>query len=523
MAQFLVGCDVGTGGTKAVVMASDGAVLGSHFIEYPLITTKTAEDRFPGVKAEQDPEWYWNAAADTIRASIHQSKVDASEIKGVGSSGLSPTCILVDKDLHPLQNAQIWMDRRATSECARLRQEIGEERIFQVSGNVIDPFYGTAKLLWNMNNHPDLYQQTYKFLSAVGYLCMKLSGATVMDYSSASLFGIAFDIVNREWNEELVEAIGLDAAKLPAPFPCDEVIGEVSREAAERTGLAPGTPVVAGAVDSAAAWIASGAVDVGTTQLIMGTSATLGVVHDAPAFTRGMITMIHAAESRRKYVTCGALACGGALIRYLRDNFARLETTHGTASGINAYDILNEEAKPVPVGSDGLIVLPYFMGERTPLWDAHARGVVFGLHLNHGRGHWVRAMMEGVGYAVRHNFELMQASGVKMRFPIVLCEGGARSPLWRQIIADILNVECAFAPSSQGAPAGDAVLAGVGVGILKEYDLLKGRVVYGDNSIPNPANHARYMKLYAVFRSLYPALKNQYVDLAEAISTDVPL
>jgi xylulokinase len=132
-------------------------------------------------------------------------------------------------------------------------------------------------------------------------------------------------------------------------------------------------------------------------------------------------------------------------------------------------------------------------------------------------------MMEGVGYAVLHNFELMQGSGVKMRFPIVLCEGGARSPLWRQIIADILNVECAFAPSSPGAPAGDALLAGVGVGILKDYDLFRGRAAWGEKSIPNPANHARYMKLYAVFRSLYPALKNQYVDLAEAISTDVPL
>ena len=176
----------------------------------------------------------------------------------------------------------------------------------------------------------------------------------------------------------------------------------------------------------------------------------------------------------------------------------------------------------MPVGSDGLIVLPYFMGERTPIWDSHARGVAFGLRLDHGRGHWVRAMMEGVGYAVRHNFELMQASGVKMQFPIVLCEGGARSSLWRQIIADILNVECAFAPSSQGAPVGDAVLAGVGVGIFKNYDLAKNLVHCGEKSTPNPQHHARYMKLYAVYRNLYPALKSQYLDLAEACSGDSP-
>ena len=175
----------------------------------------------------------------------------------------------------------------------------------------------------------------------------------------------------------------------------------------------------------------------------------------------------------------------------------------------------------MPVGSEGLIVLPYFMGERTPIWDAHARGVVFGLSLEHGRGHWVRAMMEGVGYAVLHNFEIMQASGLKMQMPIVLCEGGARSSLWRQIMADILNVESSHAASSQGAPLGDALIAGVGVGIFKNYDIVRDLVQCGDKAIPNPENHARYMKLYAIFRALYPALKDQYLNLAEASSADL--
>jgi xylulokinase len=517
MGKFLVGCDIGTGGTKAVVMASDGTVLGSHFIEYPLMTTKTAADRFPGAKAEQDPEWYWNAAADTIRTSIQQSKVDPREIKGVGISALAPTCILVDRNLRPLQNAHIWMDRRATAECEWLRREIGDERVFRVSGNIIDTFYGATKLLWNKCNRPDIYSQTHKFLSAVGYPCAKLGGKAVMDYSNASLVGVVFDIVNRRWDEELIEALHLDPAKFARLAACDEVIGEVTREAAERTGLAAGTPIVAGTVDSTAAWLASGALDAGATQLIMGTSASLGVVHDTPTFTRGLISLIHAAESRRKYVTAGALVCAGALMRYFRDNFAQIEKATEAISGINAYDILNEEAKRVPPGSDGLIVLPYFMGERTPLWDARARGVAFGLTLDHGRGHLVRAMMEGVGYAVLHNLELMRASGLKMQFPMVLCEGGARSPLWRQIMADILNVECAFAPCSQGAPVGDAILAGVGVGVYKNYDIAGSLVQFGERTSPDPERHSRYMKLYTVFRGLYPALKGQYEELAEAL------
>jgi len=217
MGEYLVGCDVGTGGTKAAVMATDGTVLGSHFIEYPLITAKSAEDKFPGAKAEHNPDWYWNAVADTIRVSIQQSKVDPKEIKGVSISALSPACILVDKNLRPLQNAHIWMDRRATAECDWLKREIGEERIFKLSANPTDPYYATAKLMWEKNNRPDLYKQTYKFQTAADYPCMKLTGKAVTDYSNASLIGIAFDIVNRRWDQGLIEEIGLDPAKFPDP------------------------------------------------------------------------------------------------------------------------------------------------------------------------------------------------------------------------------------------------------------------------------------------------------------------
>jgi xylulokinase len=516
MGEFLVGCDVGTGGAKAVVMAADGAVLGSHFIEYPLITAKSAQDRYPGAKAEQDPEWYWNAAADTIRVSLQQARVDPKEIRGVCMSALAPACILIDRDRRPLQNAHIWMDRRATAECAWLRREIGEDRIFQVSGNLLDPFYGTPKVMWERNNRPELYQRAYKFLAATGYACLKLTGKATIDYSNACVFAVAFDIAKRRWDEEMIEAVGLDPAKFPTPYPCDEVVGEVTREAAARTGLAPGTPVVAGTVDANAGWVAAGAVEAGDTQLLMGTSGVMGVVQDTPTFARGLINYAHAANSRRMHTTAGALASCGGLIRYFRDQFGQLEMAAEAMAGISAYEILSAEARHVPPGSNGLIVLPYFMGERTPIWDPHARGVIFGLSLDHGRGHLVRALMEGAGYALRHNFEIMQASGLKMNLPLVLSEGGACNPLWRQIIADILNVECVHAASSKGAPVGDAVVAGVGVGVFKDYNVVKDWVQLGPRVIPNPENHARYLKLYAVFRDLYPALRDLYVRLAEA-------
>ena len=249
----------------------------------------------------------------------------------------------------------------------------------------------------------------------------------------------------------------------------------------------------------------------------MGTAGVLGVVHEEPTFTKGMITIIHTADSRSKYTTLAALVSCGALIRYFRDNFGQLERAAEGISGINAYDILNEEAKQVPPGSNGLIILPYFMGERTPIWDTHARGVAFGLSLDHGRGHLIRSLMEGAGYALLHNFELMRASGLKMDLPMVLSEGGATSPLWRQIIADILNVDCVFAESSKGAPVGNAVAAGVGVGIFKSYDVVKAWVRLGARSVPDPENHARYAKLYAIFRDLYPVLKSHFVRVAQAL------
>ena len=508
MAEYLAGCDIGTSGTKSIIMDIEGNVLGSHYIPYPLITKR------PGF-AEHNPDDYWRAAAGTIKASILQAKIDPKEIRGICISALSPACILVDKDLRPLQMGHIWMDRRGTAEADYIREKIGEERVREISGNPIDPYYGTVKLLWEKNNRPDLYRQTYKLQTAADYPCMKLTGRAVTDYSNASLIGIGYDIIHKKWDEKIMDEIGIDIDKLPETFACDEVIGEVTREAAAETGLAAGTPVVAGTVDATAAWAAGGAIEDGDMSLAMGTAGCMGFVHKEPAFTKNMITIPHMVNSREAYTTCAATCACSSVMRYFRDTFGEMELLGEKVTGMDVYQLLGDHAEQTPVGSDGLITLPYFMGERTPIWNPLARGVVFGWSLSHTKEHLLRSFMEGAVFAIRHNFEMVRASGVKMKEPLILCEGGAKSAFWRQMVCDIIGVRTGYMKDLKGAPFGDAVAAGVGTGVYKDYTILKEKAEVSSMHEPDEVRKKTYDQMYPLFRKLYEDLKDDYIKLAE--------
>lgn len=516
--RYLAGCDVGTGGTKAAVIDLEGHVLGDHYVEYPLITAKESWEKYPGTKAEHDPMMYWDSVATCFRESIKKAKVDSKHIGGVSISALSPACIMVDKGLRPLANGHIWMDRRATDQCRWLCENIGDERIFEISANPNDPYYALAKLMWERDNRPSLFRQCYKLQTAADFPAMKLTGVAVTDYSNASLIGIAFDVRKRRWDEQLLEEIGVEPDKLPEPFSCDKIIGEVTQQAAQETRLAKGTPVMAGTVDCNAAWVAGGAVDSGDASLVLGTAGVLGIVHEKDTFTKNMIMIIHTADSEKKYTTLGALVAGGASMRYFRDVFASHETQQQKDGGADAYDRLNDYANASPVGAKGLVYLPYLSGERTPIWDTTARGVLFGFGMDHNKGDFVRAMMEGVGYGLFHNYDLMMKSGVKANLPLILSEGGAKSSLWRQIIADILNIPCAWRRESKGAPVGNAIVAGVGTGVYKDYSIAKqwaGETREEDITYPNDHNNRLYMKYFDIYRTLYENNKGLFEQLAQ--------
>lgn len=509
MAKLLVGVDVGTTGTKSVVMDDEGRVLGYHYVEYPLHVPR------PGW-AEQDPDDYWRAVQATVRVALRRAHADPRDVRGVSVSALAPACILLDQQGRPLERGHIWMDRRGTSQADWLKEHIGADRIFELSGNVPDPYFAMVKLMWERDVRPDLYRQTFKLQTAADYPVFKLTGQAVTDYSNASLIGIAFDIRRRTWDLALLEQIGIDPDKLPTAYPCDQVIGEVTRAAAEETGLLAGTPVVAGTVDCNAAWLGRGAVQDQDAGLVMGTAGVLGVVHDTPSFCPSMITIVHGAESRTRYTTLGALVSCGSLMRYYRDTFAVGEMAAARDLGLDAYDLMNLEAQQAPPGSDGLLLLPYFMGERTPVWDPLARGVALGWSIAHRRGHMIRAMMEGPAFALRQNLEVIRGCGLTLKEPLLLSEGGAKSRLWRQIIADTLGMVCSFSPDDRGAPVGNAVVAGVGVGVFKDYTVVKSWPQRTEQIVPDPDTQAVYDRYYEVFRGIYPRTRELFVQLAQA-------
>jgi xylulokinase len=294
------------------------------------------------------------------------------------------------------------------------------------------------------------------------------------------------------------------------------VIGEVTPKAAMDTGLAAGTPVIAGGVDCNAGYLGGGAINAGDIQMNLGTCGNFGIIHKSTDFLDTMIVFPYTVNSEDTYITVPTTTTGGGSIRYLRDNFSQVELAmEKLVPDMDVYDLLNMEAERIDLGSNGLVILPYLMGERSPIWDVNARCVIFGLSLSHTKPHIVRAMMEGVAYALYHNFEIIKDAGWGINYPIVLNEGGAKSKLWRRIITDVFNVPTVFVKERAGAPYGDAIHAGVVTGLFGDYAVARDKAEYIEPMEPIAENHERYMEYFRIYKNLYEHLRSDFRDLAE--------
>lgn len=506
MRSYSLGIDFGTGGAKACIIDEKADALSYAFREYPIITSK------PGW-SEHDPCLYWKVACEIIKECIDKAAINPRDIKGIGTSSALPSMVLVDKQGNPIQLAYNLMDRRAIKEVEWLKVNIGEKRIFEVTANRLEDHPSIVNLMWERNHRSETFKNIYKALTIDGFIRFKLTGKATVNYSNAAFYGV-YNIKEQRFDEKLLREIGVDIKLFPEIYACEEIIGEVTENAAKETSLVAGIVVSAGQADACAGWVGAGAMEEGDIQMNLSTCGVIGVIHKNTNFLRSMISCAYTVDSKNNYVTISCTTTGGQLIRYIRDNFSYLELAmENLIDGINAYDFINMEAEKVKLGCDGLVVLPYLMGERTPLWDAHARGVIFGLSLNHTKGHIIRAMMESVAYALYDSFSLVKEKIKKINYPIVLNEGGAKSKLWRRIITDVFNIPTVLVESRIGAPFGDAILGGVSAGMFKDYTIAKQKAKFIDPMEPVKENHERYMEYFKIYKNLYEHLKQDFKDL----------
>lgn len=491
----LLGIDVGTGGTRAVLIDGAGRIVASATVEHsPFASPRTGW-------AEQDPRDWWRAAAAAVRAVLSNDGVRAEEIDAVGLSGQMHGAVLLDQRDEVVRPAIIWCDQRTETECRALTDEVGAERLIELTCNPALTGFTLPKMLWVREHEPEIWPRVRGVLLPKDFVRLQLTGEKATDVADAS-GTLLFNVIGRKWSGEMLAATGFDERLLPRVYESPEVTGVISAAGASATGLREGTTVVAGAGDQAAGAVGMGIVRAGTISATIGTSGVVFAVTDQPSLDpQGRVhTFCHAIPGR--WHVMGVTQAAGLSLRWFRDQFGA-----GVEDGRDPYERLSEEAASAPAGADGALWAPYLMGERTPHLDPKARGALVGLTASHTRAHVIRAILEGVAFSLRDTFEIFKEMNVPVE-TIRLGGGGARSSLWRQIQADVYGHEVELVEAEEGAAYGAALLAGVGGGVWPSVDAACGAVVrIADRVSPEPANVDLLDRQYQAFRLLYPALR----------------
>ena len=488
----VLGIDIGTSGSRALVVDDDGRIIASA-------TSAHEPFRSPGPAwAEQDaPDW-WRAAVDAVKQ-VLASGVSAKDIQCIGLSGQMHGAVLLDAHGEPLRPSIIWCDQRTAEECRWLDREIGPARLLELTSNPALTNFTLTKLLWVRTHEPEVWKRVRHVLLPKDYVRYKLSGAFAIDVADAS-GTLMLDVARRAWSAEMLAASGISEDILPQVFESPAVSATLSAEAARVTGLLAGTPIVAGAGDQAAGAVGMGITHPGAVSVTIGTSGVVFAATERPALDRkGRIhTFCHAIPSR--WHVMGVTQAAGLSLRWLRDQWQA-----GTDDA--AYQRMTEEAARVPAGSDGVLWAPYLMGERTPHCDPDVRGALLGLSASHTRGHVVRAVLEGVAFSLRDSFGIF----AELEVPVTRVRvggGGARSALWRSIQATVYEHPVETVAAEEGAAYGAALLAGVGAGVWATVDAACDRVVKtAATTEPDRAATPVMNQRYAEYRRIYPALK----------------
>ncbi len=493
-AIYFLGIDIGTYSSKGVLVKETGEVVASRTVEHPL------EMPHPGW-AEHDAETtWWNDFLEIVSALLQSSSISPPQIAAAGFSAISSAVLPIDRDGHPLRKAILYgIDTRATKEIADLQQIIDGDTKLRKSGVRLSSQSASPKVLWIRRNEPEVWSKTHLVVNGSGFLLYRLTGETAIDIYDAVSFTPFVDFENGCYTADMSKYVA-PLERLPRLTWTCEIAGKINSDGARLSGLAEGTPIITGTADAAAEAISAGLTDLGDMMVMYGSSIFF-ILRTPQVYNTPFFWGAHFLEPGT-YVLAGGMATSGSLTRWFRDQFAPLEVQAEKAGDMNAYAALARLASGSPIGGNGLVVLPYFAGERTPLLDPDAKGVVFGLDLRHTRGDIYRAMLESVGFGIRHNIDKMREEGAHPK-RILAVGGGTYNPLWMQIVSDIADIEQHIPEQQIGASYGDAFLAGIGVGRFSCTAEAARWVKIKKVIRPDPKAHTKYEDYYQIYRELY--------------------
>ncbi|MDU0204134.1 MULTISPECIES: xylulokinase [Paenibacillus] len=504
--SYFMGLDLGTSAVKCILVDNSGNVIGSHSVEYPL------QQPHPGW-AEQHPEDWWNATVEGIRALLTKTNIPGSDVAGIGFSGQMHGSVFLDEAQQVIRPALLWCDQRTAEQCAYIESTVGEAELGRLTGNRALTGFTAPKVIWLRQHEPENYARVRHLLLPKDYVRLRLTGAFGMDMADAS-GTLLLDVAHRSWSQTVAERLEIPLEWLPPLFESGDVAGHLLPEAASLTGLAAGTPIVAGGGDQACGAVGVGVVRQGIASVALGTSGVVFVHDDTYQVDEAyrLHSFCHGVPG--KWHRMGVMLAAGGSFQWWRNHFAHEELERAQQEGKDVYEILTSEASTAPLGSEGLLFLPYLSGERTPHPDPKARGAFIGLNLRHGKAHLTRAVLEGITFGLRDSLQLIRESGVEVT-ELRVNGGGARSPFWRQMIADIFGIPVVTVNSTDGPAYGAAIMAASGVLGEDITSLCEKWIQVTDRVEPNVDNQNKYEAYYQIYRGLYGTLQNTFHQLSD--------
>lgn len=507
MRDYILAHDLGTTGNKATLYDREGHLAGSAFFAYD---TEYAHTSW----AEQDPEDWWQAVCGSTQDLLRQTRVGSDDVACIVFSGQMMGCVPLDRHARPLRKAIIWADQRSVAQERWVGERIPPEEVYRITGHRLSASYSLCKILWLRDHQPDVYKAAYKFVHAKDAIAARLTGDFVTDPSDASGMNL-YDLEQGTWSERILEAVELEPAQLPELRRSIDVVGQVLPEVADEVGVAAGTPVVIGGGDGPCAAAGAGVVGEGAAYNYVGSSSWIALASRKPIYDPDRRTFTFGHIVPGMFMPTGTMQAAGASYQWARDQLCPIEVQAAETLGISPYELMNVEAEKSPVGADGLLFLPYLLGERSPRWNSRARGAFIGLTIRHTRADMVRAVLEGVTMNLRVILDAFRAQGALIG-AMRLIGGGARGRFWNHVMADVYGVPVhRLVVLEEATSMGAALAGGVGVGLYPDFSMSETMNRIAETIAPDPTAQAAYERIYPIFEAAYQALAPVYDMIAE--------